>query len=595
MKIHMRKKVVALAAISTLLSACTTGQKISADTNALQSEVETYSSLGNGGDLLSDPQNLVGPMSASKANAMAANQAAVGRWSTQPYVGSRAIAVTGDERLPPVFYAAFDMSFDDIASNGMVPLDAFAQRLTAITRVPVRIKRDVWDLGVAAISQPQQLPAGVPAPMPSPLAAPGAGAMPSPLPNGYRAITPVPVFASAATGPGSALVDVRPITKRGSQPKLLDVLNFATDQLGVSFSYSDGAVIIERYVSEALELDFGEGKVKSALEFGAKGSGSSGSSNTTSGIKLDQEQTTDMFNSAVGAIREYVSKTPGSTVVATDFGRIMVTTTKETMGRTRDLVRQINSRLNTKILVQFDVYHFANNRQDEKGFDWNVVYRSLSRVLGTTFTSPASVLTSGAGSLGFSIIPGGSSETSQRLGNSSIMLKSFNNLGFNSYVKSYPMLLTNRTWGRIVKTDSDVYISELVPGTTSSATGTAIPGVKQTAITFGDDVAIRASLRDSNRICLTLAAGFGDLLSLEKANFGDSGYYTQQPKTSQSAVQREVCHDPGETIILSGLSRRVATSNTNTLAENLAIGFGGSRAVTTTTENMMIVIRATQF
>ena len=272
----------------------------------------------------------------------------------------------------------------------------------------------------------------------------------------------------------------------------------------------------------------------------------------------------------------------------------MVTTTKETMSRTRDLVRQINSRLQTRIAVQFDVYHFVNNKTDEKGFDWNVVYQSLNKLLGVAVASPGSVITAAAGSVNWNIIPTGTSHTAQILGNSSAMLKSFNGNGYSSYVKSYPMLLGNRTWGRVMKNESEVYISEIVPGANSSATGTAIPGVKQTKLTFGDDVAIKAVLLDSNRICLTIAAGFSDLLSIEKAAQGTTGFFTQQPKTSQAGVQNQICQDPGETLVISGLSRRVAATNTNALGEDWAIGLGGSRSIKTTTENLMVVIRATQ-
>jgi hypothetical protein len=575
-----------IGAAVMLLTACTSGPQIISAAKMQQDQVEVLAAQTSAADLLADADanNVVGPQTSTKANTQAINQKSIGRWSTRPFVGNRAIAVSGDERLPSVFYTAFNMSFDDIATSGHVPLDAFTQRLTAITRVPIRVKRDVWDTGLGIVNQTPLQPmvaGGVPLPSGGPLPAGGVrSAMFTPGVN--------------LSGPGSVSVDIRPLTKRGGQPKLIDILNFSSDQLGVSFAYSDGAVIIERYVSEALELDFGEGKTKAGLEFGAKGAGSSGASSASSAIKLEQEQQTDMFNSAVTAIREYVSKTPGSSVVSTDFGRVMVTTTKETMGRTRDLVRQINSRLQTRILVQFDVYHFRNTNSDEKGFDWNVVYQSLNKLLGASITSPGSVVTSAAGTVNWNIIPTGTSEASKALGNSSAMLKSFNGLGYSSYVKSYPMLINNRTWGRAMKNDSEVYISELVPGTTTSATGIAVPGVKQTSVTFGDDVAIKAVLLDSNRICLTIAAGFSDLLSLTKADLGTTGFFTQQPKTSQAGIQNQICQDPGETLVISGLSRRVATNNTNTLGEGVAIGLGGSRSIATSTENMMVVIRATQ-
>lgn len=567
MKLKSNSRGVGIAATALLLSACTTGPLIEADVNTQNQKVESLTQLSSSPNLLSDAQKLVGPQPSNNAKSTAENQNAVARWAKKPFVGTRAIAVSGDERLPAVFHVAFDMSFDDLATGGLVPINAFAQRLTAITGIPVRVKRDVWDNPAAFRT------------MPTMSATPGAPAgMTQPTAN-----------------PATATVDIRPLSKSGGRPRLIDVLNFATDQLDSSFSYVNGTVVIERFISESLELDFGESKLKAGMGT-ATVSGSAGGATGSTAVNLDSD--TAMFNSAVTAIREYIAKTPGSSVVATDFGRIMVTTTKETMSRTREMVRQINARLQTRIMVQFDVYHLANSNQDEKGFDWGVVYKSLNNLVGMQLTGPSSASTLGSsstpGSLTWNIVPGGSSNISQTLGNSKLLLNSFSGLGFSSYVKSYPMLLSNRTWGRIMKSDTEIYISEIVPGVASTLGGAAVPGLKQSTITYGDDVAIKALLLDSNRICLSIVAGFGDLLTMAKADMGDTQFYVQQPKTSQSVVQEQVCQDPGETLILTGLSRRVANSAQNTLGEGLPIGLGGSRSVGTTTENLMVVVRATQ-
>ena len=570
MKLKSNSRGVGIAATALLLSACTTGPRIEANVTAQNQKVESLTQLSSGPNLLSDAQKLVGPQPSNNAKSTAENQNAVARWAKKPFVGTRAIAVSGDERLPAVFHVAFDMSFDDLATGGLVPINAFAQRLTAITGIPVRVKRDVWDNPAALRTTPSTAAAA---------AKPG---------------TPAIITAPVAN-PATATVDIRPLSKSGGRPRLIDVLNFATDQLDSSFSYVNGTVVIERFISESLELDFGETKLKAGMGT-ATVSGGGGGATGSAAVNLDSD--TAMFNSAVTAIRDYIAKTPGSSVVATDFGRIMVTTTKETMSRTRELVRQINARLQTRIMVQFDVYHLANSNQDEKGFDWNVVYKSLNKLIGMNLTGPSSASTLSAsttpGSLKWNVVSGGSSLVSQTLADSKLLLNSFSGLGFSSYVKSYPMLLSNRTWGRIMKSDTEIYISEIVPGVASTLGGAAVPGLKQSTITYGDDVAIKALLLDSNRICLSIVAGFGDLLAMAKADMGDTQFYVQQPKTSQSVVQEQVCQDPGETLILTGLSRRVANSAQNTLGEGLPIGLGGSRSVGTTTENLMVVVRATQ-
>lgn len=606
----MRPTVLVAALGATLLSACTTGPRITEKSSGVQADVGAV--VAQRPPTAGQPSGrVVGPAASEREAADAAAQArAVARYASRPFVGSRALAVTGEERLPPIFAQPVRMDFTD-AANGMMPVERFFQRLSSASGVATRVSRDVWDQQPSAQPGQAPIPQGnspqpqVMQPAMAPLpglpqqqllaqsAPPATGTiMPAQMPPQLMAAAVAQPMPSAR----SVLVDISPLKARGKLPTLLESLQFATDQLGISYTYQDGVIVVQRYVTEALELDFGgDSATDAVMKYTATGSSTSagGGGGDSAGVQINQAIKMDMMASAVNAIREVVSKTPGSTVVATDFGRIMVTTTKDTMLRAREMVRQMQSTVNRRVAVNVDVYYLSSNDRDEKGFNWNVVFSSLSTVLGANLQAPTSLATQDAASLGFSIIQGGSSDTSRRLGNSNTVLNTLRSAGINAYVKSIPMVMANRTWGRDLKTDSQFFVSEISPGTTSVAGATAVPGVKMAQITTGDDVAVRARIMDSGRICLHLNASFGDLLGIDKANWGNSGYYTQQPRTSTAAAQREFCHDPGETVVLSGLSRRVATSNEASMGEGLPIGLGGSRVMTYIRQHMMIVVRAT--
>jgi len=593
------------AVVAAILSGCAAGPRITEQTDGVRSSVGTMlaqfpASTG------APTGRVVGPTTSTKEVEEATAQArAVARYASRPFVGSKAIAMTGDERLPSVFFQPVKLDFSD-SVNGAMPVEVFFQRVASASGVATRVSHDVWDFqsdaqmgqapgasGPAAASTPLPIPTGVPGGLPTSATVTLSG---GPLPPAGLLRT-----GGSAGASSRVMVNIKPLQARSHPATLLEALNYACDQLGIAYTYQDGVIVVQRFLTETVELDFGsEGITDAKMKFSASGTSSSGTggsgSTDNAGVQIDQTGKLDLFNSAVGAIREVVSKTPGSSVVSTDFGRIVVTTTKDTMVRARELARSINKTLQRRVAVSMDVYYMTSNDSDQKGFNWSIVYQSLNKLLGVGLTAPASLTTQDAAGAAFSIIPasaGGLTRTTALLGNTSLVLNTLRGTGYNAYVKSFPTVLNNRTWSRDMQTDNQFFVAEITPGTTSVAGATAVPGVKLGQVTTGDDVALKARILDSGRICLTVNASFGDLLGIDKANWGSSGYYTQQPHTSNTSRQREFCHDPGETIIFAGMSKLVATGNQNTLDEHVGIIAGGSRVLNYQRQNMMIVLRAT--
>ncbi len=83
------------------------------------------------------------------------------RRARSPWVGSVSVPMGSGERLPSIFTEPVKFNFDDAASGGKVGLRTMADRITAITGVPVRLKPDVF---AAADAAPRPQPA-VPMPL----------------------------------------------------------------------------------------------------------------------------------------------------------------------------------------------------------------------------------------------------------------------------------------------------------------------------------------------------------------------------------------------------------------------------------------------
>ena len=75
------------------------------------------------------------------ADRRAAEQAAkpVLRRARSPWVGSVSVPMGSGERLPSIFTEPVKLNFDDAATGGKVGLRTMADRITAVTGVPVRL------------------------------------------------------------------------------------------------------------------------------------------------------------------------------------------------------------------------------------------------------------------------------------------------------------------------------------------------------------------------------------------------------------------------------------------------------------------------
>ncbi len=125
--------------------------------------------------------------SQADADRRAAQQAApqVLRRARSAWVGSVSVPMGSGERLPSIFTEPVRLNFDDAATGGKVSLRTMADRLTAVTGVPMRLKADVWG---AADPATHAAPAPLRAPLPLPTL-PGRPSA-SPDPAGTVAMPP---------------------------------------------------------------------------------------------------------------------------------------------------------------------------------------------------------------------------------------------------------------------------------------------------------------------------------------------------------------------------------------------------------------------
>lgn len=599
-----------IALVAGVTSACSTPSSIETKSASVRAHSEVTTRAMPTEPL---PVTAATPGTAASADERAAVRRPVARRASRPWHGARMAEVQSDEMLPPIFYETRSISFDDSASNGRVSIAVVAERLSRMTGVPVRVKADVYSSGAkvppaAAPSAQAQSPI-IPSPTPLPDGQAGAAAAGGGEAAGKAGASSVPGAgpalplgqATQVSGPSfvQPITDVSSVEMRW-KGTVASFLEHVTGRLNLSWSYRNGVVVIERFVTETFELMAfgGTNDYKMALTGGSSGTSGAGGTTGSSTSTLDLSETGKLaaLDSLRRAVESMVQGSGGSVVVNEGTGRFFVTAPRDVMARVREVVKAEDTALQRQAHIQFDVYSVVTNDADEKGVDWSIVYQSLSKVWGATIKSPTSLAGSTVGSTGFNLlsaVPG--SDASARFGGTQIVLNLLNQVGTNAMHRPVSLIALNRQWARKTNLKVDGYVSETTPSTSSSA-GSGAPGLKTSSITTGDKFIVQPAIMDNGTILLKFGVSLTELLGLfdVTAGSGETLQKVQTPVTSGTDDQGTIRLQPGEAMVVTGLSRRLATSDRRALADGAPVVMGGSRKEGFKREDFLIVVRATQ-
>lgn len=580
------KLTLTIIASAAVLAGCAAPQALMEKQSTVTSRSDVAMKALPGASLPVGPTTLG---TSSYADSLANTKRSVARHASKAWHGARMSDVQNDAVLPPIFSENFKLKFDDRASQGRVTIAVVGERIARLSGVPIRIKSDVYSNSASFSADP--VPVAVPraaplaAPLPIPAGGPSAGTA-----GDVPAIAPV-AFQQPVTSVNSI--------EMSWDGTLAGFLDDVTSRLGLSWAYRDGAVVIERFVTESFELSAfgGTQDYKMALTGGNSGSSGSGGTTGSASSTLDLSEGGKMaaLDSLKLSIEGVIGKTGGSVILNEGTGRFFVTATKDVMGRVRDIVKAEDASLQRQAHIQFDIYSVISDENDEKGVDWSVVYKGLTSSWGATVKSPTTLTGASAASIGMSIIAGGSGATSGRFGGSQAVLNLLNQVGSSAMYRPVSMIAMNRQWARKTNLKVDGYVSETTPSTSSSA-GSGAPGLKTSSITTGDKFMVQPAILDSGSIMLKFGVSLTELLGLfdVTAGSGDTLQKVQTPVTSGTDDQGTIRLQPGEAMVVTGLSRRLSSQDRRTLSDGTPVALGGSRKDAFKREEFLIVVRASQ-
>lgn len=493
-----------------------------------------------------------------------------------PWVGGLRTVAKTEDRLPAVFNSRYTFDF-----AGRVSINTVAERLSIMTGVPVRVRSDVF-----AQVEPQEEDKGqdIKAAFPTPIPGASLDGVASNL--GISAQSPQMLSDAKLTTLRS--VDMR------YEGRLRDFLDNMTAKMGLSWEFRDGAVAIVRLLTETYDVAAFPGSQSFTFNTGG-GSGGTGSEDgvrmsATNRLAIAQSGETDVRESILKTVQEITAGDAGASVTWADgSGRLVVVASKETQARVRDFLHKEQKALSQMVNVTFDVYSVVKSENDEKGVDWTSVFQSLNQRYGITFKSPSYTSASTAGSLTTNYISAGATT------NTSSILTLLNSYGNTAKLRPVSITTLNGQWDTKSRLSTDGYLKETTPGTASSSGAAGAPGLKTDTITTGDQYAALPYIQSDKSILLKYSISLSDLLGLFEVSTGSGETFqkVQTPRVDAINASSTVRLLPGETAVITGLSRLVASNDENRLSREVPVVAGGSLKSSIKREHFMVLVRAT--
>lgn len=588
-KFSVIRSGVALACV-LFITGCASG-RISSGTETLKQQTDPVIKKSIAQKGLVVTPTTVGTATYADARATELQNQPVAKRATGAWYGQRTVPVLSDAVLPQIFKENFTIDFDGYR-GGRVPIAVVAERLSRMSGVPVRVKQDVYASknGSTSAQPVKTIQTGAPIQI---LPAKAGGSL---LPN---ASTGLMASAADSTNPESVTTDLASVSMKwnGSLERFLD---HVTGMLNLSWSYRDGVVVIERFVTESFEVEGMGGTQDYKMSLGGSGTGNAtGFGSSSESLEVSESGKSAPLESLKKTIEALVLPTGGSVTINEGSGRLIVVSSKDILSRVREIIRTEIATMRRQAIIQIDIYSVLSNANDEYGVDWTGFVNDLASTWSSTVKGPASLVSAAAAGVNYTLlkeVPNTSTQsvknTAARYGGSKVLINALHQMGDSAKFRPISLVAKNRQWARKTNLNTTAFLAETTPST-SSAAGSGAPGIKPGSVTTGDKFLVQPAILDDGTINLKLGLSMTDLIGIFTASSG--GQTIQTPEVSSTGDQTDIRLQPGESMVITGLSKQISTSDRNGLAEEIPVVLGGSAKRSVKREHYLVVVRATPF
>lgn len=460
------------------------------------------------------------------------------------YLGATAIPLAYNATLPAVF------SDVTLAFPGRTNLATVGERITEITKIPVRLQPDVF------ISAKSLVRAGLNEQESSATStAILSGPMPAPRP-----LNAAPAGRGIATQTFDDF-DVRlPMDYSGTLSGYLDLI---CARLGINWEYKNNSIVLYRMVTKVLTVKVNPGSVdySSGLTEGGdeeKGSFASTSTSSTKGAY-------SVWTSLESAIKGMLSPL-GTVTVDQAGGLVVVTDTKEVVETVNRYVDIQNATLTRQVSIAARVLRVVLTDSAEVGFDANLVYKKLAAGAAEWsfgMNAPSSLASTDAGSLELNIL-----KPNNGFAGSQAFVQALNKLGTVVSDETTTANTTNRRPVPVAKFQTTTYLKETKPATGggTSGGGVGVPGLTPGQVTTGFFLNVLPTAFENNSVLMQVSLSQSDLTGMGKqtTGSGETLQMIQTPEKSGTKTDGSIGLRDGESIVLMGITRDGSNSERRT-------------------------------
>lgn len=477
----------------------------------------------------------------------------------------------------------------EIAINAeKAPIDIleFSQVITKWCRIPARVTPDALQ-AIQNQGRLAMMPAAGPAGQPQ-------GQMAG-MPAAGTPIPPLPALPQAAMGTaspyGSSPYGMSGIGGRAGmidfkyQGELKPVLDMATQRLGISWKYIDGAVSffyldtrVFNFATMALNTDFSSivqsgmtttaGTSGGTSAGGSSGSGVSGTSGSQQSATVSMK--TSKWDDVNKAITSMLTPNVGRLSISPSSGTITVTDTYEVLSRVERFLDGENKALTKQVLFNVKVLAVTIRDADGLGIDWNLVYKSLSGNYGfalknitqqdaSAISATASVLSTATGN-------------AAQFAGSSAVISALAQQGRVSTLRS-PSVTTLNMHSVPIQIGSQVsYVASAQTTSTPQvgSTTSLTPGT----VTTGFNMILLPYVLPDNMMLIQSSINISALNRIRSVT--SAGTTIEVPEVNNQIFSQTARLRPGETLILSGFEQMSEQSDKTGVGTPNNILMGGS-------------------
>lgn len=461
----------------------------------------------------------------------------------RPWIVGKTRPLAREVTLPAALRA--DVTTTLLFSDGPLGLSEIAERLTAVTRIPVHVRPEAL-LPLDAFMP--RLTTGIA--------------------ESARQATPARMHLSGQAEP------------------LARILDRISAGLGVMWAYRNQRIEFYRtqtrvFNIRALTLD---AETEASLgQHGGRQADDSFSSTSRTRLRSSDVMPFDVIRAR---IEPFLSRAGVVVAQPGASGSIVVTDTPEALDNIAAYLEHENKVLTRRVRLVFEEVTLLTSNSVQGGMDWNLIFAS-ARVAAMASMGGSNAIEAGIATVGLTQGPFEGSEA---------IVAALAQVGTVVRRSSVPVLTLNRRPVTHAVRTTFSYIDKVDTTAFSSGLGVALPSVSvsQKEETVGSLLTLVPDAQDDGRILLSVAYDNTIAQPVKTIRFGDreNPLQLQQVTIDGNGTVQQVVLQPGQPMLISGFDRRQQEADTRRLSPGAPLLFGGSDRAATEQLTTVIIVTA---